>query len=148
VSVTSVFQLFDTWAGILRAQDYEQLVLPYVQQIFSKLDLPSIYYLKNGHHLLTLMLQSQADFISVCNTVDLTSDERLANIHCGIQGNLYNGLVYADFATLQKELLLLLQGTRRFKRYIFNLSHGIFPDTEVEKIKFIVDHVHEFVRNK
>ena len=65
----------------------------------------------------------------------------------GIQGNLFNGLLYSDKKTLEKEVQDVLLGAKHYKRYIFNLSHGVFPDTEVDKLKFVVDKVHEFQWN-
>jgi uroporphyrinogen decarboxylase len=138
------FQLFDTWGGILRPEDYKNFVLPYVQKIFEGVDLPSIYYLKNCAHLLHLMEESRADFLSVCHTVVFGQNLFLDNTKKGIQGNLYNGLLYAEQDVLEKELNNLLIHTRRFKKYIFNLSHGLFPDTQVEKVKLLVDKVHHF----
>ena len=139
-----VFQLFDTWGGILRPEDYRNFVLPYVQKVFEGVDLPSIYYLKNCSHLLSLMENSGADFLSVCHTVVFGQNLFLDNTKKGIQGNLFNGLLYAEQDILEKELSSLLLQSRRFKKYIFNLSHGLFPDTEVDKVKFIVDKVHRF----
>lgn len=139
-----VFQLFDTWAGLLRPSDYAHWVLPYVQEIFKKVDLPSIYYVKNCRHLLELMLKTKADFLSVCQTVVLGHSRLLENAEPGVQGNLFNGLLYADFKTLEKEINDVLLGARYYRRYIFNLSHGIFPDVEIEKVKFVVKKVHDF----
>lgn len=138
------FQLFDTWGGILRESEYGDFVLPYIQKIFDSVDLPSIYYLKNCSHLLALMEQSGADFLSVCHTVTFGKNTFLDNTKKGIQGNFYNGLLYADREVLEKELDQLLFQTRRYKKYIFNLNHGLFPDTDVEKVKFITEKVHKF----
>ena len=138
------FQLFDTWAGMLRPADYAAFVLPYVQQIFTKVNLPSIYYVKNTHHLLPLMDQSKADFLSVDHTVVLGHNATLLRTKKGIQGNLFHGLLYADKKTLQREIKDVLLGARKHKRYIFNLSHGVFPDTDVDKLKWIAETVHQF----
>ena len=84
-----VFQLFDTWAGSLRHEDYEIFVLPYVQRIFKSIKLPSIYYLKNCAHLMDLMEKSGADMLSVCETVNIKDIKTKK----GIQGNLLNSLI-------------------------------------------------------
>ena len=139
-----VFQLFDTWGGILRPEDYQNFVLPHLQKIFSSVDLPSIYYLKNCAHLLPLMEQSGADFLSICHTVEFGKNAFLDNTKKGIQGNLYNGLLYAESEVIEKELRELLTQARRYRKYIFNLSHGLFPDVEVDKVKMIVEEVHHF----
>ncbi len=138
------FQIFDTWAGALRPADYAHFVLPYVQKIFKEVDLPSIYYVKNCRHLLKLMDKTDADFLSVCHTVVLGHSKVLEKSTKGIQGNLFNGLLYADKEILEKEIRDVLLGAQHYKRYIFNLSHGIFPDTDVEKVKQVVEWVHEF----
>ena len=139
-----VFQVFDTWGGILRPTDYAHFVLPYLKEIFSSVELPSIYYLKNCNHLLSLMEHCGADFLSVCHTVVLGHNPILEKTTKGIQGNLFNGLLYSDDKTLGKEINDVLLGAKHYKKYIFNLSHGIFPDVEVEKVKFVVERVHQF----
>jgi len=139
-----VFQLFDSWGGILRAADFAHLVLPYVKKIFQQVDLPSIYFVRNSNHLLPLMNQSSADFLSVDHTVVLGHHTTIEHTQKGIQGNLFNGLLYADYETLEKEINDVLVGAQKHDRYIFNLSHGVFPDIEVDKLKFIVEKVHAF----
>ena len=143
-SGVKAFQLFDTWAVNLRPSDYAHWVLPYVKKIFEAIDLPSIYYVKNCHHLLALMDQCEADFLSVCHTVVLGHNSILEKTKKGIQGNLFNGLLYADYDVLKKEIRDVLAGGLKHPRYIFNLSHGVLPDTEVDKLKFVVDQVHGF----
>lgn len=140
----SVYQLFDSWAGILRPVDYAKLVLPYVQRIFSAVKHPSIYFLKNTQHLLPLMAQCGADFLSVDHTVVLGHERVIDNTEKGIQGNLFNGLLYADNERLRREVTDVLIGGRKHGRYIFNLSHGIFPDVEPDKLKRVVEQVHAF----
>lgn len=141
-----VFQLFDTWGGILPTEDYRREVLPYIQQIFKAIDLPSIYYLKNCAHLLKEMTQSGADFLSVCETVNLNNNALLQKSGKGIQGNFHNRLLYADKTTIGKELEKLLNATRPYKKYIFNLSHGVFPDISVETLQYIINKVKGYRR--
>lgn len=139
-----VFQLFDTWAGILRPLDYENLVLPYLKMIFSSVKLPSIYYLKSGAHLIQFADQTGADFISVCHQLDLGDENFRKRIHIGVQGNLFNELLFADNRKLNSEVSLLLKKSKKYPKYIFNLSHGVFPDTDVNKLKMVVKLVHQF----
>ena len=141
-----VFQLFDSWGGILREKDYETFILPYVRQIFAGVDLPSIYYLKNSRHLLLQMEKSGSDFLSVCETVDLADKTVLSTTEQGVQGNLFQGLLYADDQILKKEVHDVLNGASRFKKYIFNLSHGVQPDVPVEKVKLVIELVRAFKR--
>lgn len=140
-----VFQLFDTWGGVLRNVEYQQFVLPYVKEIFKSVDLPSIYYLKNCAHLLVEMEHSGADVLSVCETVNIGGNHVLNQTKKGIQGNLYNGLLYRDEKTLRQEVRKLLGAAKKYhKKYIFNLSHGIFPDIPVDKVKLVINEVKGF----
>ncbi len=143
-----VFQLFDSWAGILRPADYGHWVLPFVKEIFKAVDLPSIYFCKGSHHLLPLVNQTDADFLSVDHTVILGHHSIISHTQKGIQGNLFNGLLYADDKLLEKELNDVLVGAQKHSKYIFNLSHGVMPDMSVDKLKWIVEKVHAFVWKK
>ncbi len=135
------YQLFDTWAGSLRYEDYREFVLPYVQKIFKSVNLPSIYFLKNCSHLLDLMDKSGADLLSVCETVDIGK----IKVKSGIQGNFLNLLLYADEKTIVEEVRRLLKNAKaKHKKYIFNLNHGVMPDVDPLKLKLIVDEVHKF----
>lgn len=140
-----VFQLFDTWGGVLRDTEYRHFVLPYVKEIFKSVVLPSIYYLKNCAHLLKDMEQCGADFLSVCETVQIGKNEFLNKTRKGVQGNLLNGLLYADEKALRKEVRSLLMAAKKYhKKYIFNLNHGIFPDVPVERVKAVIEEVKAF----
>ncbi len=139
------FQLFDSWAGILRPTDYAHYVLPYAKEIFDQVDLPSIYYMRNCSHLLNLMDQTSADFLSVCHTVVLGHQKTLERTQKGIQGNLFNGLLLSnDKKALKKEINDVVVGGKKHGKFIFNLSHGVFPKTDPDLVKLIVDEVHQY----
>ena len=139
------YQLFDTWAGTLRYDDYKEFVLPYVQKIFKSVDLPSIYFLKNCSHLLDLMDKSGADLLSVCETVDIAK----IKVKSGIQGNFLNLLLYADEKTIIEETRKLLKSAKaKHRKYIFNLNHGVMPDVDPMKLRLIVEEVHKFSWSK
>jgi uroporphyrinogen decarboxylase len=138
------YQLFDSWGGVLREADYRRWILPSVQEIFRQVGGRSIYYVKNSSHLLHPMIESGARFVSLCETVDLAADPRLKNFPIGIQGNLFNGLMYAPSHILLDETRRILDAGRSFKGHIFNLSHGIHPDMDPDQAKRIVDAVHAF----
>jgi len=136
-----LFQLFDTWAGNLRHEDYEVFVLPYVQKIFKAVKLPSIYYLKNCSHLMDLMEKCGAEILSVCETVNIKDIKTKK----GVQGNFLNSLLYADDQTIIDETRSVLKAARaKHSKYIFNLSHGVMPDVDPQKLKLIVEEVHQF----
>ena len=140
-----VFQLFDTWGGILPAKEFKDWSLPCVQRIFESVDLPSIYYLKNCAHLLSLMEKCGADYLSVGEDVDLGRHPVLRKTHKGIQGNLQNTILYENYDVIEAAVLKLLAAAKkRYKKYIFNLSHGILPDMSMDKVRFVTEVVHGF----
>ncbi len=137
------FQLFDSWIGILGQEEYTRFVLPYIQQIFNRLNLPSIYFVKHAPHLLDIIEPINFDFLSVCHLVDFDSPI-IAKTQKGIQGNLFNGLLYAEDDVLVSETEKVLTKAKNFKKYIFNLGHGIFPDVHPGKLKLVAQTVHDF----
>ena len=137
------FQIFDTWAGILGNSEYKNWVLPYLQDIFKAVNLPSIYFCRNSSHLISILNDCNADFLSVDQTV--TIGKTLAQqTPKGIQGNFFNGLLYAKNSVVEKAVLKILNNAQAHQRFIFNLNHGVFPDVSVEKLKLIVKIVHQF----
>lgn len=139
-----VFQLFDTWAGSLREEEYRRFVLPYVKRIFDAVDGPSIYYIRNCRHLLNAMDETSAEFLSVCHTVKIGETPELLNSSKGIQGNLYNALLYADQDLLTASVEKILEGRVKHSKFIFNLNHGVMPDVDPEVLKHIVQQVHSY----
>ncbi len=141
----NAFQLFDTWGGILPHQEFKQWNLPCVKEIFDAIALPSIYYLKNSAHVTDLMVKSGADVLSVCEKINLAKTPALQKSQKGVQGNLHNELLYADYDVLEKEILKLLETAKKYyRKYIFNLSHGVLPDMQMEKLRFAAQVVHGF----
>jgi len=139
------FQIFDTWAGQLRRKDYKEFVMPYVQQIFKGVDLPSIYYLKNSAHLFDLLERLGADVLSVCETVTIGENPLVNRTKKGIQGNLFNGILKGSPAFINNEVMTLLTAAKKHhKKYIFNLNHGILPGTDVDKAKYVIHLVKNF----
>lgn len=138
-----VFQLFDSWIGVVNEETYNNFVLPYIEKIFNNVDLPSIYFVKHASQLIETIQNIDYDFLSVCEHVKLT-DSRLCQSHKGVQGNLFNGYLYADDKTLMNETINVLNAATHHKKYIFNLGHGIFPDIDPNKLKLIVETVHNF----
>ena len=132
-------QLFDTWAGILSKDDYEIYVLPFVKEI-SKHVKPSIYFIKNSCHLNELLTELEFD----CFSIDWRSSlkEIHENTHKTVQGNLDNTVPLASREIIEKETAKVIFETKNIP-HIFNLGHGVLPQTNPDNIKFIVDLVHE-----
>jgi len=143
-----LYQLFESWGGVLGELEFNIFILPYVKKIFSSVDLPSIYYVRQTAHLTSLMDQSGADFLSVDHTVRFDQDPALLKSDKGIQGNLFNGYVYASESVIKEAIDRVMAQAAGYTKYIFNFNHGILPDMDPQKIKFVVDYVHSFQTNE
>ena len=135
----TAIQLFDTWCGELTLADYEEFMLPALQEVIRGVSssAPVIYYSKASHHLLPAVLQSGANVLSVDWRVDLAALRKLAGPRIGIQGNLDPSLLYAPQETIRaktNEILGQLDGVG----HILNLGHGILPTTPVENAQLFV----------
>jgi len=132
-------QVFDSWAGIISREDYETFVLPFVKMI-SKEVKPSIYYIKNSCHLNELLSQTNFECFSVDWRSSLKNINQLTKKT--VQGNLDNAVPLADKDVIKKETGRIILETEVLP-HIFNLGHGVLPQTDPDKLKLIVDLVHE-----
>lgn len=137
------FQLFESWGGIVPLEVYQKNIFPYVQRIFQELQIPSIYFIRQARHLLPLLFECGSDFLSIDHTIDIEKDI-LNQTEMGVQGNFFNGLLYADDQTIVKEVQRICRVGKKHQKFIFNLSHGVFPTVDANKLKLIVETVHNF----
>lgn len=140
-------QLFDTWAGILTPADFRDHVLPYVKKIIGNLKgtVPIIYFVLNGGTFLEFIKESNADVIGIDWRIDIgTAIDRLKN-GVAVQGNLDPCELFLPEEKLFERITDIVEKGMRssIKGHIFNLGHGILPETPVNKAKFLVDSVHE-----
>jgi uroporphyrinogen decarboxylase len=145
-----VLQLFDTWVGCLSPRDYEESVLPYSKTIFEEIrkigGVPSIHFGTNtSSSLLKLMSKAGSDVIGVDWRVDIDKAwETIGEKKFGIQGNLDPVSLLADEGVIKEKTLDILRKTQGKPGHIFNLGHGVLPNTPVEKLVSVVKMVHQF----
>ena len=137
-------QIFDTWAGTLSTSDYHDFVLPYIKNLFDGIngDVPIIYFSRNTSHILKNIYQNGCDVVSVDWTVDL--EEILSSSSLPIQGNLDPSILLCDKEVIRNKVHSLLRTTQNRTGYIFNLGHGVLPQTPFDNVKYAVDLVREF----
>ena len=139
-------QLFDSWAGALAPADYERSVLPYTARIFAALDdleIPRIHFATGNPLLLPAMSRAGADAVSVDWRVPLDEAWVLIGPDRAIQGNLDPGLCLAPFpvvANAAREVLRLAGGR---PGHIFNLGHGVLPETDADTLARLAALVHQ-----
>ncbi|UOY02059.1 uroporphyrinogen decarboxylase [Blastococcus sp. PRF04-17] len=142
----SAVQLFDSWAGVLSAADYEQRVLPYSREVFEAIgsrDVPRIHFGVGTGELLPLIGQAGADVVGVDWRVPLDEAARRVGPHRSLQGNLDPAVLLADRATVDREVRRVVEQGRAARGHVFNLGHGVLPDTDPGVLTHVVELVHE-----
>jgi uroporphyrinogen decarboxylase len=140
-------QLFDSWAGALTPIDYKNFVLPYIKKTISelkKLEVPVIYFVNNCAGILKEVKKSGADVIGVDWRIDLGDAIKRLGKKVVIQGNLDPCALFLSQEELQERIKDILWKGEAAKGHIFNLGHGILPETPVENVIAMVEAVHRY----
>ncbi len=139
-------QLFDSWVGELSPGDYAANVLPYSKralEIAAQSGVPIIHFGTNTSGMLELIQSAGGDVIGVDWRIDLdTAWARLGET--AIQGNLDPTALFAPWDALKPQAQRILDQAGGRAGHIFNLGHGILPETPVENVKRLIDFVHEY----
>ncbi len=138
-------QLFDSWAGTLGPDDYRQYVLPFVRQVVAGVTpgVPVISFATGNPQLIPLLAESGATVIGVDWRVRLEDAWRMIGPERAIQGNLDPMSLLADVAELRRRANDVLQQAAGRPGHIFNLGHGVLPQTPLGNARALVDFVHE-----
>jgi uroporphyrinogen decarboxylase len=142
-----VLQLFDSWAGSLSPEDYRELVLPYSRQaieIAGQAGVPIIHFGTDTNGMLALIREAGGDVIGVDWRIDLDDAWRQLGDGVAIQGNLDPIALFAPWPELQRRAQNVLDRAAGRPGHIFNLGHGILPQTPVDNVRRLVDFVHEY----
>ena len=141
----SAVQIFDSWAGILSPVDFEMFALPYVKKIISSLkgNVPVIYFAHNSSAMLGLVKQSGADVVGVDWRINISDAVKSLGNDVTIQGNLDPCLLFGTKELIRERVANILKGAGDAKGHVFNLGHGILPETPVSNAIAMVDAVHE-----
>jgi uroporphyrinogen decarboxylase len=139
-------QLFDSWIGCLSPGDYREYVLPFSRQVIQSLrreNVPIIHFGTGTASLLELMREAGSDVIGVDWRVNIDEAWNRLGDHVAIQGNLDPVALFAPLPELRKRIKDILQRVGNRPGHIFNLGHGILPQTPVENVIATVEMVHE-----
>jgi uroporphyrinogen decarboxylase len=141
----SVVQLFDSWAGVLSAADYTEFVLPHSRAVLAALadtGVPRIHFGVGTGELLALMRSAGADVVGVDWRVPLDQAAQRAGEDAVLQGNLDPALLLADWPVVERAVRRVVAEGGAARSHIFNLGHGVLPDTDPDVLTRVVDLVH------
>jgi uroporphyrinogen decarboxylase len=142
-----VIQIFDSWVGCLSVDDYCRYVLPHVTGMVKQLQktgAPIIYFGTDSATLLPAMKETGAEVIGLDWRIPLDEGWARLDYECAVQGNLDPVLLFADGRELKSRAEDILRRAAGRPGHIFNLGHGILPETPVENVKNLARFVQEY----
>jgi uroporphyrinogen decarboxylase len=132
-----VIQLFDSWVGVLSPADYREFVAPYSRRILEAVDVPKIHF---GTGTATLLDQLDGDVVGLDWRIPLDEGWDVVGER-GVQGNLDPAALLAPWDRLESAALDVLERARGRNGHIFNLGHGILPQTDPDAVTRLTDLV-------
>jgi uroporphyrinogen decarboxylase len=142
-----VLQVFDSWAGQLAPNDYREYVAPYTRRAIEtarEAGVPIIHFGVNTSGMLEEMRDAGGDVIGVDWRIDLDAARRRLGDEVALQGNLDPVALLAPWESLKPRARHILDQMAGRAGYIFNLGHGVLPQTPVENVRRLVEFVHEY----
>ena len=138
-----VVQLFDSWVGALSVEDYREFVAPYSSRVLDAVDVPTIHFGTGTTHLLGEMAEVGGDVIGLDWRVPIERGWAIVGWDRGVQGNLDPALLLGPFERVEAATVRILEGVNGRPGHIFNLGHGVLPDTDPAALKRLAELVHE-----
>ena len=138
-------QLFDSWVGCLAPEDYRRYVLPHMQTVIRGITpgVPVIHFGTDTSGLLELLREAGGDVIGLDWRIDLAEGWQRVGYDVGVQGNLDPVALFGPLDEIRDRAARILDRALGHRGHIFNLGHGILPNTPVDHVIALVDMVHE-----
>jgi uroporphyrinogen decarboxylase len=138
-----VIQLFDSWVGALSPEDYREFVAPYSARILGAVEVPTIHFGTGTAHLLRDMKAVGGDVIGLDWRVPIDRGWEYLGSGRGVQGNLDPAALLGPWERVEETTDRILDAVAGRRGHIFNLGHGVLPDTDPGLLGRLVEHVHE-----
>jgi uroporphyrinogen decarboxylase len=142
-------QLFDSWIGVVSEDSYREFLLPHMKKIFEglkPLGVPVIHFGTGTSALLKVMKEAGGDVIGVDWRISLDQAAKNVGTPTPMQGNLDPALLLTNPALIQKKASQILNQGRNLPGHIFNLGHGIYPETPIPHVEALVEAVQTSTR--
>jgi uroporphyrinogen decarboxylase len=137
-----VIQLFDSWVGTLSEPDYEEFVAPYSARVLAAVDVPTIHFGTGAVHLLPAMTAVGGDVIGLDWRVPIDRGWEIVGHDHGVQGNLDPALLLGPWDRVAASANAILDAVGGRHGHIFNLGHGVLPETDPADLARLVELVH------
>lgn len=136
-------QVFDSWIGAIDEATYREFVLPHMKPIFARLSgygVPVIHFGTGTSELLPVMQEAGGSVLGVDWRISLGAASRKLD-PCPLQGNLDPAVLLSNPSVIRERAAEIVRQGRALPGHIFNLGHGIFPDTPIEHVQVLVETV-------
>jgi uroporphyrinogen decarboxylase len=138
-----VIQVFDSWVGALSPRDYEEFVAPYSKRILAAVDVPTIHFGTGTAALLQEMANAGGDVIGLDWRIELDRGWAEVGDDRGVQGNLDPAVLLGPWERIESETRAILERAGGRPGHVFNLGHGVLPDTDPAVLRRLTELVHE-----
>jgi len=142
-------QLFDSWAGRLSAEEYRRFAKPFSAHTFSTLkhafpnnDVPMIHFGVGTRSILKDMVEVGASVIGIDSETDIAEASAILDNRVPVQGNLNPKLLLGEWSGIEKASAKILRAATVAPSHIFNLGHGVLPETNPDVITRLVEYIH------
>ncbi|MCH7819661.1 MAG: uroporphyrinogen decarboxylase [Candidatus Marinimicrobia bacterium] len=136
-------QIFDSWAGLLNPQQFSDISLASMKEVIKNLDgsVPVIVFAKGAGHSVDVLADSGADCLGIDWGTSLSESRKTVNNRVALQGNLDPVVLLSNPEKVREETIKVLEAYGKGNGHIFNLGHGILPETPVENVKTLIETV-------
>lgn len=143
----AALQLFDSWVGALAPTTFDQLIRPYLEETLAKIraetDVPVIYFGTDTATLLPMISSIGFDVVGTDWRIGLDTARHILGPAVSIQGNLDPAVLFTRVSNIKREVARILAEAAGAPGHIFNLGHGILPETPEDHVAALVDLVHQ-----
>lgn len=137
-------QIFDSWAGILPAPIYENFSLKYIEKICRSIhEVPVVVFAKGAYASRSALRKLSCEVVGLDWNMNISESRKMIGSEKVLQGNLDPAVLYGSYDEIEKQTIKMLKefgGTK----HIANLGHGVYPDTDPEKVKFFIKTIKKF----
>lgn len=142
-----IVQVFDSWSGVLGPTEYSEFGMKYVRRICDAVnEVPVTVFAKGAYYAREDLASLNCQTIGLDWNMDIAESRKLIGNEKTLQGNLDPCVLYADYKTIEKKTKNMLNSFGN-QRHIANLGHGVYPDTDPEKVKCFIETVKGFAKH-
>lgn len=144
-------QVFDSWVGQLSVDDYQEYVQRHSAELFRRLrplTVPTIHFGVGTTGILPSMREAGGDVIGVDWRAPIDTEWDRLGDRVAIQGNLDPAVLFGPRSVVQKQVIEILERVEGRPGHIFNVGHGILPETPIEHVQYVIELVHDFAEGR